>query len=315
MRTLRNSRRLLTSVGACSSGRRSALLVKAATLLNVRRLAAADISTSAPVLVSRNASLAMTRRARRKLEKRAYRHQLRLRLPCTVVKRRGLRQAGRTLFTRNTLAAPTTWLGARNRLLAPKAAWVLQGRGKQMQTSLLSSDMRYLEPLDSALPRAWRRPPSFMNTLRAFRQSEYRRIKARQQKYLAARRVVRGTLSTQNSNLRPFLARLGAAQRVIAGLAFRQNANKASLPLNALQTYTRRLTQQIRADALSSSGRRHGTAPTGATTQTTFKSARAGSPAEERITAATHVRSTRHMFAAERALSAWSPIYPLKWRR
>lgn len=120
VRTLRSSRQLLTAAGTCSAGRRNTLLVRAAALLDARHPHSEGTTAAVPAFVSRSAGLVVMRRARRQLEKRTYRHQLKLRLPCTAVKRRGLRQAGRTLFAQNTLTVPTNWFGARKRLLAPK---------------------------------------------------------------------------------------------------------------------------------------------------------------------------------------------------
>lgn len=164
--------------------------------------------------------------------------------------------------------------------------------------------MRYLETLDSTLPRAWKRPPSFMNTLRAFRQSEYRRVKVRQQKYLAARRAARRAPPQRKSNLRPLLARLNATRRAMMALVALRGADEVSPVLSKLQMYEKRLAQQIKADVSSNSGRRPQTAVSGTVTRTTFKQVQVGSSALERAAAATHARSTRHMFTAERALSA-----------
>lgn len=153
VRGLRNSWRLFTIANGHSAGRSRALIMQAAALLSARRLTGPNISSVAPILVSRRAGLVTMRRSRQQLEKRTYRHQLKVRLPCTTVKRRGLRQAGRTLFARNTLPSPTNWLGVRKRLLAPGAVWVLRARGKRVVAPLLASDMRHLEALDSTLPR------------------------------------------------------------------------------------------------------------------------------------------------------------------
>jgi hypothetical protein len=58
-------------------------------------------------------------RSRKLFEKRLYRRQLKLRLPCMSVSRKNLRHGGHVLFARNTLKTPTTLEGKRNQMLAP----------------------------------------------------------------------------------------------------------------------------------------------------------------------------------------------------
>lgn len=155
-----------------------------------------------------------------------------------------------------------------------------------------------------------------MNTLRASRQSEYRLAKVRHQKYLAARRAAKATIAChRNSNLRPLLVRLDATQRAMAALIARGDSYKTPLVVSRLQMYERRLIQQVRSDVSSNTGRRLPVASAGAVTGVAFKQVQASSSRRGRVAAATHVRSARQMFVAERARSAWSPIYPLKWRR
>lgn len=143
-----------------------------------------------------------------------------------------------------------------------------------------------------------------MNTLRAFRQSEYRRVKVRQQKYLAARRAARKVPPQRKGNLRPLLARLRATQRAMTALVAGRGADEVSPALSNLQMYEKRLVQQIKASVSSNNGRRPHTAVSGALTRTTLKQVRVGSSVRERVAAATHACSIRHMVTAERALSA-----------
>lgn len=77
-------------------------------MLETCRRTVRGIGAAAPLLGSRRAALAFTLRARHQLGQKVYRQQLKLRLPRTTVKRRGLRQGGRTLFAHNTVKAATT---------------------------------------------------------------------------------------------------------------------------------------------------------------------------------------------------------------
>lgn len=88
-----------------------------------------------------------------------------------------------------------------------------------------------------------------------------------------------------------------------------------SFPLSApvlarLTAYQNYLEQQARADAACTQTR--SALASGVIARTIFKKLGAASTAAGRIAAEKHVQSVRHMLKAERGLSAWSPLYPLK---
>jgi len=88
--------------------RNSALLARMTAVLETRRRTVSGTGAAAPLLGSRRAALSFTLRARRQLEQKACRQQLKLRLPRTAVKRRGLRQGGRTLYAQGAEKVLTT---------------------------------------------------------------------------------------------------------------------------------------------------------------------------------------------------------------
>lgn len=104
---LRVSRRLDGAVISNPGRRNGALLARTAAALETRCRTARGIAAAAPLLVSRRAALAFALRAQHQLEQKMYRQQLKLRLPRTAVKRRGLRQGGHTLFAQNPVKVPT----------------------------------------------------------------------------------------------------------------------------------------------------------------------------------------------------------------
>lgn len=105
---LRVSRRLDGAVVPSPGTRNSSLLVRTAAALETLRRTTGGVGVATPLLVSRRAALAFALRARHQLGQKMYRQQLKLRLPRTTVKRRGLRQGGHTLFAQNTANAPVT---------------------------------------------------------------------------------------------------------------------------------------------------------------------------------------------------------------
>jgi hypothetical protein len=142
-----------------------------------------------------------------------------------------------------------------------------------------------------------------MNTLRASRQSEYRRVKTRKQKYLAGRRAARRVSPTHSSKANYILARLNTVRRAIAALPGDNTSTGRTPTLGALQAYANYLVQQAQADAqLSRSQTR--TATPGAVARTTLKVVRAPSSARRRAAAAAQVQSTQRTVDAERALMA-----------
>jgi len=104
---LRTSRRL-GRVTAPLGARNSALLAWTTAVLETRRQTTNGTDTAAPLLGSRRAALSFTLRARHQLEQKTCRQQLKLRLPRTTVKRRGLRQGGRTLYAQSAEKVLTT---------------------------------------------------------------------------------------------------------------------------------------------------------------------------------------------------------------
>lgn len=87
-----------------------------------------------------------------------------------------------------------------------------------------------------------------------------------------------------------------------------------SLPaLARLTAYRSHLEQLTRAN--TSSRRVRPARATGVIARTIFKKVRAASAVAGRVAAEKQVQSVRQMLRAERGLSAWSPLYPLKWRR
>ena len=153
-----------------------------------------------------------------------------------------------------------------------------------------------------------------MNTLRASRQNEYRKIKTRRQKYFAARRAARRVRLPHNSKAGGLLARLAVVRRALTA-AVRKRSSKPLPLLSNLQTYEEHLARRVKVDALLQQKRAPIPTTTGAVSRLTFKRADARSPVLRRAAAATHAQSVRHMLGAERVLGAWSPVYPLKWRR
>jgi len=104
---LRTSRRL-GGVTAPLGARNSALLARMTAVLETRRQTMGGTGAAAPLLGSRRAALSFILRARHQLEQKTCRQQLKLRLPRTAVKRRGLRQGGRTLFAQGAKKVLTT---------------------------------------------------------------------------------------------------------------------------------------------------------------------------------------------------------------
>lgn len=143
-----------------------------------------------------------------------------------------------------------------------------------------------------------------MNTLRASRQSEYRKVKTRRQKYFAARRAARRVRPPHNSKVRPLLIRLAVVRRALAALATRKGCSKPLSLLSRLHTYEGHLAQQVKVDALLRRKQAPGPIATGAVSKLTLKRVGVGSFALHRAAAVAHAQSARRMLGAERALSA-----------
>lgn len=143
-----------------------------------------------------------------------------------------------------------------------------------------------------------------MNTLRASRQSEYRKVKTRRQKYFAARRAARRARLPHNSKVRPLLARLDVVRRTLMALAARKGSSKPLSLLSSLQTYEEHLAQRVKVDAFLGQNRAPIPATSGAVSRLTLKRAGVGSSALRRTSAVAHAQSVRRMLGAERVLSA-----------
>lgn len=143
-----------------------------------------------------------------------------------------------------------------------------------------------------------------MNTLRASRQSEYRKVKTRRQRYLAARRAARRVRLPHNSKVRPLLARLGVMRRALTTSGTPGDCSTPLSLLSRLRVYEEHLAQRVKADAFLGQKRAPVPVTTGAVSRLTLKRVGASSPALRRTAAAAHTQSVRHMLRADRTLSA-----------
>lgn len=132
--------------------------------------------------------------------------------------------------------------------------------------------------------------------------------------YYAARRfarhVARHALTPRLSRLPSLRMRLAAMSSAVAGLRENTPSLLSTPALARLTAYRNYLEQQARADAACTRIRPAHTS--GVVARTIFKKISAASTAASRTVAEKHVQSVRHMLKAERGLSAWSPLYPLK---
>lgn len=125
-----------------------------------------------------------------------------------------------------------------------------------------------------------------------------------------ARHAARRALTPRPCRLPSLRARLAAVGSAVAGLRESTSSPLSAPVLARLTAYQNHLEQQARANAACTQTR---SAPaSGVIARTIFKKLGAASTAAGRIAAEKHVQSVRHMLKAERGLSAWSPLYPLK---
>lgn len=123
------------------------------------------------------------------------------------------------------------------------------------------------------------------------------------------RLAARASLPTRSARFSGLVARLAAVNCAIHDLT--AGAPSApSLPVLARLTAYRNHLEQLSRAAATSQAR--STRATGVVARTIFKKVRASSAAAGRLNAEKHVQSVRQMLRAERGLSAWSPLYPLK---